>query len=191
MGFRDALLANAALCLLPRQAPAQHDTASPGHSRHVPARDTALVSPCGAAAGTRAGARRGGRRIGTSSHPEGHQQGPGNAPTPGMRSRAGASELFEAPSKCSLLQRAPNAWKGAGEVSRRRLALPNGGKRAVHAPAAFHPACGFSSHAGPSSVQGISSRREREPALSSCPDTANWAAEQPVGGPTAVTAGRS
>uniref|UniRef100_A0A8C8A3Y4 Uncharacterized protein n=1 Tax=Otus sunia TaxID=257818 RepID=A0A8C8A3Y4_9STRI len=49
-----------------RQAPAQHHTTVPGQSRHIPALNTTLVSPCRAAAGTHAGARPGGRYISVS-----------------------------------------------------------------------------------------------------------------------------
>lgn len=84
-----------------------------------------------------------------SGCPERHQQGLGSTLILETR-RAGTSEFYQALGKYFLLQRVPNAQKGARRVSRRHLSLLNGGKRAVHVPAVFNPACGFSSHDTPS-----------------------------------------
>lgn len=146
MCIQDILLANVVLCLLPCEAPAQYYTTLPraeqAHTcphHHV---DVSLQSSS--------------RDMCRSltwwemhQHVRLPREGPGSTLILETR-RAAASELYQALGKYFLLQRAPNAWKGAGKVSWRHLSLPNGNKRAVHVPTVFNPACGFASHDTPS-----------------------------------------
>lgn len=155
----------AALCLLPCEASAQYCSTLPGQSQQVPALAPASVTPCRAGVGMRAGPRPGGRWVGTSGCPERQRQGPGNAPILEIRRRAGANGLYQAVGKRFLLQAAPDAWKGVRKVSRRCLSLPSTGKRAIHVPAAFNPACGFPRLRTPSFLK----ERKEEPGAPATP----------------------